>query len=76
MKNITLVILMLVFSSNSYAYIDPGSGSLILQGLLAAIASATTLIGIYYAKIKQFFSRKKPDDTEPTNENTTHRERK
>lgn len=60
MKNVFLTILILTFSSNTFAYIDPGTGSLILQGLLAAVATATTVFGIYYGKIKQFFSRKGP----------------
>lgn len=61
MKSIFLMILILTFSSNTFAYIDPGTGSLILQGLLAAVATATTVFGIYYGKIKQFFSRKRPE---------------
>ncbi|WP_036859303.1 hypothetical protein [Porticoccus hydrocarbonoclasticus] len=72
MKNVFLMILILTFSSNTFAYIDPGTGSLILQGLLAAVATATTVFGIYYGKIKQFFSRKRPEEGPMDSDETPH----
>ena len=35
------------------AYIDPGSGSFILQAIVAAIAGAAVAINAYWRKIKQ-----------------------
>ena len=51
-----LILFGLVFSTDSYAYIDPGSGSIILQAIIAAIAGAGTAITIYWKKVKLFFS--------------------
>ncbi|NLB66622.1 MAG: hypothetical protein GX803_09155 [Lentisphaerae bacterium] len=47
------------------AYIDPGSGSILIQVLLA---SAIGGIAIFWTKIKSLFVRKKPDTpTQPDN---------
>jgi len=49
------------------AYIDPGTGSLILQILLAILVGAGFAVKIFWANIKSFFSRlfaKKRDDSD------------
>jgi hypothetical protein len=49
------------------AYLDPGSGSLILQLLIAGLMGAGILVKVFWKKIKGLFSRssvKKEDDTE------------
>ena len=63
-KSIFVIIFSLLFSTNSYAYIDPGSGSIILQAIIAAFAGAGTAITIYWKKVKLFFSKifKKKDN--------------
>lgn len=40
-----------------HAYLDPGSGSFILQLLLAALLGAAFLVKVYWGKIKAFFGR-------------------
>ena len=54
---IMLILLLLVYPTTAYAYIDPGIGSLMLQGIIAGIAVVTTTIGVYWKKIKSFFSK-------------------
>lgn len=44
--------------TGSYAYIDPGTGSIILQAILAFIASVFTLASFYWNKIKLFIKSK------------------
>ena len=39
------------------AYIDPGTGSMLLQGIIAAVASVTVAIGVYRKKIVAFFKK-------------------
>jgi len=49
------------------AYIDPGTGSLIIQMVLAVLVGAGFAIKIFWANIKSFFSRlfaKKRDDSD------------
>ncbi len=53
-----IVLAMLVgFSESAYAYLDPGTGSMILQGLIAAIALSAVTIKMYWHKLLAFFKR-------------------
>ena len=47
------------------AYIDPGSGSFVLQALIAAFAGTLVAANIYWQKIKRFLGLSPPDDEEP-----------
>ncbi len=49
--------LSLLFTAPAFAYLDPGTGSLILQGLIGGIAAGLAVISIYYQKIKLFVRR-------------------
>ena len=44
----------LIFSVKAYAYFDPGTGGLILQGLVAGIAAAAITIRLFWDKIKNY----------------------
>lgn len=60
MKNIIkifidLLIIYFALTGYSLAYLDPGSGSIILQAILAALATAGATITFYWRKIKIFF---------------------
>ena len=62
-----LIIIIYFFSliTSSYAYLDPGSASIILQSILGAIAAVGATIGLYWKKIKNVFFkifRKKKDN--------------
>ena len=48
---------LLLASAPSYAYLDPGTGSIILQGLLAGIAVAIGVARGYWERFKAFFGR-------------------
>ncbi len=59
-KSLILLILFLVFySSNAYAYLDPGSGGIILQAIFGIIAGIITFYYLLKQKIKFFFERLK-----------------
>ncbi len=45
------------FVDHAHAYIDPGTGSMIIQGLLAAVAAGAVAIGIFWHRLKGFFGR-------------------
>ena len=61
---ITSFIFTVLFNNNAFAYLDPGTGSIILQSILGAIAAGASYCAIYWQKIKNFFSKKvkKKDD--------------
>jgi hypothetical protein len=49
------------------AYLDPGSGSFLIQLLIAGIVGAGFIIKVYWKKIKGLFSKsesKKEDDSD------------
>jgi hypothetical protein len=57
-KKVTIILALLInliLPSKVYAYIDPGSSSIILQAIVAAIVGAWTAITIYWQKLKIFF---------------------
>lgn len=42
----------------AFAYLDPGTGSIILQGIIAGVAMAWLAMKGYYYKILGFFGKK------------------
>ena len=68
----TLIVLslfgILFFPGSAHAYIDPGTGSLILQIVFATIASSLVVIKMYWLRIKNFFKKGKSEQTAPDDE--------
>jgi len=58
MLKILTIFFIFFFNTKAYAYIDPGIGSIILQGIIGAIAATSITIKIYWQKIKNFFQKK------------------
>ena len=48
---------LLLFPQEAHAYLDPGSGSLIVQALVAAFFALSLAIKVYWRKIKLFMGR-------------------
>jgi hypothetical protein len=44
-------------------YLDPGSGSFLIQLLIAGLAGLGLAIGVGWSRIKRFFNRKKAGNT-------------
>jgi len=67
--NIKFILFFLIFfnfSNNAYAYLDPGTGSFILQALAVILASIIAFftsfiykLKLFFNKIKNFFKKKK-----------------
>lgn len=55
-----------LFSFDAYAYLDPGTGSAIVQGVIAAIAALGVSLKLYWHRLVRFFSagRKKGKRTD------------
>ena len=43
--------LLLAVAPNAFAYLDPGTGSMLIQGLIAAIAMAGVTARLYWHKL-------------------------
>jgi hypothetical protein len=49
-------------------YLDPGSGSVILQLILATLLGAGVAVRVFWSRIKNIFSKKQPLNDETGNE--------
>ncbi len=49
-------LIVLLAAKPAYAYIDPGTGSMILQLLLGGVAGALMVLKLYFRKIRSFFA--------------------
>ena len=54
--------IILLFSgtviSDAYAYIDPGSGSIVIQALIGALVGVGITLKVYWAKIRMAIENK------------------
>lgn len=57
-----LIVLPFMFAQPAFAYIDPGTGSILLQSLLAGVAGLVVISKLYWYRIKKFFSPKLSND--------------
>ena len=56
-----LIFSLIAYTSPAYAYLDPGTGSVLLQGLIGGIAAVMAFLSIYWQKVKAFFSKEESD---------------
>lgn len=49
----------LLFVNVAYAYLDPGTGSALLQGVLAALAAIAVTAKLYWHRLLRFFGIRK-----------------
>ena len=60
---IFFLLILIISPSTAYAYLDPGTGSIILQAILGFIAATVASVSIYWTKfkmlVKKIFSKKK-----------------
>lgn len=56
--NILVFYFAFVFLTPAHAYIDPGTVSIVLQSILAAIAGVAATYRLWISKIKSFFKKK------------------
>ena len=69
-KLLYLLIFFLINPSIAYAYLDPGTGSIILQALVSIIAAIAAFFSLARYKVKEFFKsllKKKNDDADKDN---------
>lgn len=52
------VIFLTIYANPAYAYLDPGTGSIILQGLIAGLLAIAAAGGAFWQRIKSFFGRR------------------
>ena len=65
---ISNIIAFFFIVTNAYAYLDPGTGSVILQAIIGFLAALSAGFLYYWTKVKNFFLKffKKNNDDEKT----------
>jgi hypothetical protein len=48
---------ILAMTSSAFAYLDPGAGSMLLQGILATIAGVSAIVGVSRDKLRNHWRR-------------------
>ena len=64
----TSFLFFFTLTSHAKAYLDPGTGSIILQAILGLIAAAAATASFYWNKVKLFFSKIFKKDQKEKNE--------
>lgn len=60
MKYVYLIILFyFLLTKNAYAYLDPGTGSIIVSALVAGLVTIKTFWRTLILKVKNFFKKNK-----------------
>ena len=49
-------------SSPAHAYLDPGTGSILLQAIIGGIVGGLVFIKVYWRKLRSYFGGRKADD--------------
>ncbi len=62
---------MLIFPAKAHAYLDPGTGSYLLQIMTAALFGGVFLVTTWWKQIKHFFLRLFHRKDKSTSEKTT-----
>ncbi len=52
MSTVALATVALLLAAPAHAYIDPGTGSLLVQGLIAAVVGIGVAVKLFWHKIK------------------------
>ena len=73
MMNIVMILalsLLIVWPDTSNAYVDPGTGSILIQGIIGAIAAIGVTLKLYWHRIVRVIrpgsaDKQKADDTQP-----------
>jgi hypothetical protein len=65
LKFLCLFVCLISYTSPAYAYLDPGTGTMLLQGLIFGIAVTISYVSLYWQKTKAFtkafFVKPEPD---------------
>lgn len=60
MKRLFAAVFLAVLTPHAHAYLDPGTGSMILQGIIAAVAVVGLTLKNYWYKVRAFFGKETP----------------
>lgn len=64
-KFLSVTAVALLAPAVALAYVDPGSGSLVLQGIIAAIVGAGVGVKVFWKRIKRLLTGRRAGDDGP-----------
>lgn len=70
LPTLLLTLLLLMAPGSAEAYIDPGTGGLVVQMLLAAIATALVTVKLWWARFTALFKKDTPPLSNQTQEDS------
>lgn len=65
------VALLLLGPTSAFAYMDPGSGSMMLQLLLGGVGGAAVVLRLYWHRLRAFFGRGPAAETQVSERSAT-----
>ena len=63
-----LAIMIFVFAAPAFAYIDPGTGSFLIQGIIAAVVGAGVALKMFWHRIVGLFGGKAPAEDDDSDD--------
>ncbi len=69
---IVMLVAIILCATPAHAYLDPGTGSMLVQALIAALAAVSVSLGIFWRRIRSIFNRilgRKDNEAKNTSEN-------
>ena len=61
LKFLFLIFGLISYTSPAFAYLDPGTGSMLVQGLIGGVAVVMSFLSIYWQKVKAFFGKEEAE---------------
>ena len=61
-KTFPMVAVLLLFPMSAHAYLDPGAGSVLIQGILGAVAAIGVALKLYWHRILKLLGLRKSKD--------------
>jgi hypothetical protein len=69
LRSVLYVMAVLLVPTQAMAYLDPGSGSMLLQLLLGGVAGLAVVVKLFWHRLLAFFGVKKSDrDADPSDQ--------
>ncbi len=69
---IAMLVTAIFWATPAHAYLDPGTGSMLVQALIAVVAAVSVSLGIFRRRIRSIFNRilgRKDNEKENTSGN-------
>ena len=65
---LALLIVAVAIPTPAFAYIDPGTGSFVVQGIIAAVVGVGVTLKMFWGRIKAAFTGKSLEENDDTDD--------